>query len=166
MRVSFLHLQYFPPSLKIESVPDESTPDVTTLTYVDLCERFTSMKDLRALGQKLVQTHPELKPHEMHLRSVLAKLKTAVLTEGIDFSPVEYFKPHVMPIIFCCLNKSGEFCATTSYDKTVRISNTATGNTIQVMTGHNSTVSHCYNRTILYSGNGFIAAAVGDGCIR
>ena len=29
-----------------------------------------------------------------------------------------------------------------------------------------STVSHCYNRTILYSGNGFIAAAVGDGCIR
>ena len=134
-----LHVKFYPPELVTEITQDgESVEKQVPLPQLN------ALTDIPSLAMKIMTEHECFLPsHEQKLRLALSQIRDMQLIQFSDYKIEKSIKPHVMPLLYAEINKSGEILITSSYDRTAKIFSTLNGHLLGTLSGHNNAICHC-----------------------
>ena len=121
MRLSRFFLRYFPPGICLEFKRSSGKMDCKEIDLLNLSPNT----NVGSLVDELIRKEPLLsdkrKPKLIRLVGILIQKQREGRANQSTFALKKSLKPHHMPMTNFCCNKTGQYVATASYDKTCRI---------------------------------------------
>ena len=139
-----LFLRYFPPGILLEYVSSRNSKngdECTETKSIDLLD-LTVSSNVELIVEDILLLEPIIPRSQREpLQAMVCKLQESLKSQKAmrDLVPKHRFQAHIMPMTNCAFDKSGDFFATASYDRTVRIW-TYEGVEAKKLTGHKDVV--------------------------